>query len=152
MKSKMMASRQYTANMFGMSNGDPKKGKKGGKESAETVTCTRDSSGGGHACGEERGEVRAGGSVKQGKTSSSTGGEKNVVLTKKQADKRANKFEKARAKAPAMKNLTKKQKEAQSEMRPSRQDMAAPKASAKPAPKKGLFGRIKQRKTQRITI
>ena len=71
-------------------------------------------------------------------------GEANKVMSKKQADKRAVKFEKARAKAPAMNTMTKKQKQSQNEMRPSRQDMSAPKASAKPAPQ--------PKKTKKITF
>jgi hypothetical protein len=73
---KKTASRLYAMNQMGMSTNGPKRPKKG-KESSETVTCTRD---GGHACGEERGEVRAGGSIKEGKTSSGSRGEKNKVL------------------------------------------------------------------------
>ena len=112
MKSKSMASKQYTANMFGMSNGGPKRPKKG-KDQGQDMSCSEhgcaayDSGGGGSDVGKVsyKGGGASGGSA--------TTGEKNKVLTKKQADKRANKFEKARQKAPAMKNLTKKQKEAQ---------------------------------------
>lgn len=57
---------------------------------------------------------------------------------------RAVKFEKARAKAPAMRNMTKKQTQTANEMRPSRQDIAVPKASAKPAPQ--------PKKTKKITF
>jgi hypothetical protein len=93
----MEASKDYMENMFGASYVSQflKKKKKKDAEAAETVTCTRD---GGHACGEERGEVRAGGDIKEGKKSSASKGEKNVVLTQKQAEKRAKKFEEFRQK------------------------------------------------------
>ncbi len=137
-----MASRQYAANQFGMSNGGPKRPKKG-KDQGQDMSCSEhgcaayDSGGGGSGVGtvSYKGGGASGGSA--------TTGEKNKVLTKKQAEKRAVKFEKARAKAPAMKNMTKKQKQAQSEMRPSRQDVA-PKASAKPA--------AQPKKTKKITF
>jgi hypothetical protein len=139
MNSKTMASRQYTANQFGMSSG-PKRPKKN-KDQGQDMSCSEhgcsayDSGGGGSDVGSKSYTV---------KTSSSTSGEKNKVMSKRQADRRAVKFEKARAKAPAMKNMTKKQKEAASEMRPSRQDIAVPKASAKPAPQ--------SKKTKKITF
>lgn len=138
-----MASRQYAANNFGMSNVGPKRPKKN-KDQGQDMSCSEHgcaayNSGGG---GSDAGTVSyKGGSASAG---SGTGGEANKVLTKKQADKRAVKFEKARAKAPAMKNMTKKQKESQNEMRPSRQDMAVPKASSKPAPQ--------PKKTKKITF
>lgn len=116
-----------------------KKKKRG--ESKDEVSCGREDA---KPCGEERGEVRAGGDVKEGKTSSATTGEKNKVLDAKEAAKRKKEFEENRKKAPAMKNMTKKQKEAASEMRPSRQDINVPKASAKPAPQ--------PKKTKKITF
>lgn len=125
-----MASRQYAMNNFGMSNGGPKRPKKGKSGDQEvSMNCSKDgcsaydSGGGGSNVGTA--------SYKGGSSSggSATTGEKNVVLSKRQAERRAVKFEKARAKAPAMRNMTKKQKEAASEMRPSRQDIA-PRASA----------------------
>ena len=72
-----------------------KKRKKKGEGSKDEVTCGRDDD---KACGEERGEVRQGGEIKEGKTSSGSKGEKNVVLTQKQAEKRAKKFEEFRQK------------------------------------------------------
>lgn len=95
-KAMKYASQDYAENMFGSSYVSQflKKKKKKDAEAAETVTCTRDE--GGHACGEERGEVRAGGDVKEGKTSSGSKGERNVVLSEKQAAKRAKEFEKFR--------------------------------------------------------
>jgi hypothetical protein len=142
MKGKMMASRQYAANQFGMSNGGPKRPKKNKSGEQEvSMSCSKDgcsaydSGGGGSDVGSKSYTV---------KTSSSTSGEKNKVMSKRQADRRAVKFEKARAKAPAMKNMTKKQKEAASEMRPSRQDITAPKASAKPV--------AQPKKTKKITF
>ena len=93
MKNKSLSSRQYAANMFGMGNGDPVKGN---KQSKETVTCTKEKSG--RACGAERGEVRAGGSVKEGKKSSGTGGERNKVMTRKQQIRRSKEMEAFRAK------------------------------------------------------
>lgn len=141
----MMASRQYAANQFGMSNGDPKKKNGGGKSNDNVEVCTEKTAKEGK-CGAYAGggPSRSTGKSVAVKTSSSSEGEANKVLSKKQADKQAVKFEKARAKAPAMKNMTKKQKQAQSEMRPSRQDMAAPKASAKPA--------AQPKKTKKITF
>lgn len=145
MKSKAMASRQYMANQFGMSNGGPKRPKKGkGGDQEVSMSCSKDgcsaydSGGGGSNVGTA--SYKGGGSS----GGSATTGEKNVVLSKRQAEKRAVKFEKARAKAPAMKNMTKKQKQSASEMRPSRQDIAAPKASAKPA--------AQPKKTKKITF
>jgi hypothetical protein len=142
MKGKMMASRQYMANQFGMSNGGPKRPKKGKSGEQEvSMNCSKDgcsaydSGGGGSDVGSKSYTV---------KTSSSTGGEKNKVLNKRQMARREDQFAKARAKAPAMKNMTKKQKEAANEMRPSRQDMSSPKASAKPA--------AQPKKTKKITF
>lgn len=91
------ASQDYAENMFGSSYVSQflKKKKKKDKEAAETVTCSRD---GGHACGEERGEVRAGGDVKEGKKSSGSKGEKNVVLTPREAARRAEYMENFREK------------------------------------------------------
>jgi hypothetical protein len=150
---KKKASQQYAANQMG--GPFPKlgqkikqvfKGKGGSKdhpgavqESCSKTGCAAYNSGGGGS--------DAGSRSYSVKTSSSTGGEKNVVLTKKQALKRADKFERNRQKAPAMKNMTKKQKEAQSEMRPSRQDYE--KAIPAPSKKRGLF---KRKTVQKITI
>jgi hypothetical protein len=150
MNSKMMASRQYTSNQMGVPL--PKLGQKikqifkgrGGsknhpgpvhEECSEHGCSAYDSGGGGSDVGSKSYTV---------KTSSSTSGEKNKVMSKRQADRRAVKFEKARAKAPAMKTMTKKQTQTANEMRPSRQDIAVPKASAKPAPQ--------PKKTKKITF
>jgi hypothetical protein len=111
----MDASKDYRDNMYGASYVSQFLKKKKEKAAKEEVSCGRDDA---KPCGEERGEVRAGGDVKEGNTSSSTGGEKNVVLTKKQADKRAKEFEENRKKAPAMKNLTKNQREELEKMGP----------------------------------
>jgi len=97
------ASQDYAENMFGSSyvsqflkkKKEKEKKEKKDKEAAETVTCTRDD---GHACGEERGEVRAGGDVKEGKKSSGSKGEKNEVLTLKEAARRAEYMENFREK------------------------------------------------------
>lgn len=70
---KKTASRVYAMNQMGMGP----KPRKGNKKSSETVTCTSEKPG---SCGMERGEVRRGGSVKQGKKSSDAGGEKNKVM------------------------------------------------------------------------
>lgn len=91
-----MASRQYTANMFGMSNGDPKKKK---KEQEVSMECSKDgcsayNAGGGKS---NTGTTRS----SAVKTSSGSKGEANKVLSKKQADKRAEQFAKNRAKAAA---------------------------------------------------
>lgn len=111
----MQASKDYADNMFGSSYVSQFLKKRKEKAAKEEVSCGRDDA---KPCGDERGEVRAGGDVPEGKTSSSTGGEKNEVMTKKQADKRAKEFEENRKKAPAMKNLTKKQKEEMERMGP----------------------------------
>jgi len=91
------ASEEYMDNMNGVSYVSQflKKRKKKGEGSKDEVTCGRDDD---KACGEERGEVRQGGDVKEGKTSSSSKGEKNVVLTQKQAAKRKKEFEEFREK------------------------------------------------------
>ena len=72
---KKTASRVYAMNQMGMGP----KPRKGGKKSSETVTCTSEKPG---SCGMERGEVRKGGSVKQGKKGPSSRGEGNVVMQK----------------------------------------------------------------------
>jgi|688.fasta_scaffold362236_1 hypothetical protein len=98
MRSKMMASRQYAANQFGMSNGDPKKKK---KDQEVSMSCSDkgcsayDSGGGGSNAGTA--------SYKGGSSNPRSGskGEANKVLSKKQADKRADQFAKNRAKAAA---------------------------------------------------
>ena len=120
------ASSDYAANMSGSSYVRQflNKEKRKPKEKAESdqdvnMNCSAD-----HGCSafDSGGGVSNAGSssYKEGSTSSGTGGEKNEVLTKKQAEKRAKEFEKNRQKAPAMKNLTKNQKEALEETRPSR--------------------------------
>lgn len=100
----MEASQDYRDNMFGASYVSQFLKKK--KKKDDEVTCGREDA---KPCGEGRGEVRAGGDVEEGKTSSATTGEKNKVLTAKQAAKRKEEFEENRKKAPAMKNLTKNQ-------------------------------------------
>ena len=96
-KSPMEASKDYMENMFGASYVSQflKKRKKKGEGSKDEVTCGRDDD---KACGAERGEVRQGGDIKEGKTSSGSKGEKNVVLTEKQAAKRKKEFEEFREK------------------------------------------------------
>jgi len=116
----MQSSKDYMDNMFGASYVSQflkRKKEKEAKEKAskEEVDCGRDDA---KPCGEGRGEVRAGGDVKEGKTSSATTGEKNEVMSLKQKEKRAKEFEENRKKAPAMKNLTKKQKEEMERMGP----------------------------------
>jgi len=93
----LYASEEYMDNMNGISYVSQflKKRKKKGEGSKDEVTCGRD---GDKACGEERGEVRQGGDVKEGKTSSGSSGEKNEVLTQKQAAKRKKEFEEFREK------------------------------------------------------
>jgi hypothetical protein len=96
MKSKMMASRQYAANQFGMTNGDPKKKKK--DQEGEGMSCSE------HGCSAYNaggGKSNTGSSKYNVKTSSGSKGESNKVLSKKQADKRAEQFAKNRAKAAA---------------------------------------------------
>ena len=95
---KKTASRVYAMNQMGMGP----KPRRGNKKSSETVTCTSEKPG---SCGMERGEVRRGGSVKEEKKSSGVSGERNKVLSKKQADKRAVKFAENRAKAAQPKKM-----------------------------------------------
>jgi hypothetical protein len=106
MKSKAMASRQYMANQFGMSNGGPKRPKKGKSGDQEvSMSCSEhgcsayDSGGGGSNAGTA--------SYKGGSSNPRSGstGEKNKVLSKKQADKRAVKFAENRAKAAQPKKM-----------------------------------------------
>lgn len=150
MNSKMMASRQYASNQMG--GPLPKLGQKikqifkgkGGSKNHPGAVHEECSEHGCNAYATGGGGSDAGSKSYTVKTSSSTGGEKNKVLNKRQMARRDDQFAKARAKAPAMKNMTKKQKEAANEMRPSRQDFTAPKASAKPAPQ--------PKKTKKITF
>ncbi len=169
-----MASRQYTANMFGKSSGDPGKRQarqerrdarqatRGGSKSNDNVeVCTAKTAKEGK-CGAYAGGGPSTGTVQKAKnTKPSSGGEKNVVLkegSRKLARHQRN-LAKVRAKAPA-RPMTRKEKEKANEMRPSRQDYNdnnVPRvSSARPAPKpakKGVLGKIfKTRKTQKITI
>jgi hypothetical protein len=97
MRSKTMASRQYMANQFGMSNGDPKKKR---KDQEVSMSCSDkgcaayDSGGGGSNAGKST--YKKGGSGSPGSK-----GEANKVMSKKQASKRADQFAKNRAKAAA---------------------------------------------------
>jgi len=115
----MQASKDYMDNMFGASYVSQflkRKKEKEAKEKAskEEVDCGRDDA---KPCGEGRGEVNQG-KIGEVKTSSATTGEKNEVMSLKQKEKRAKEFEENRKKAPAMKNLTKKQKEEMERMGP----------------------------------
>ena len=150
MKSKAMASRQYTANQFGMSNGGPKRPKKngGGKSDDSVEVCTAETAKEGK-CGAFAGGGPSMGNVQKSnykKPSSTSRGGKNVVLKpgSRKAERHARSLAKVRENAPAMKNMTKKQKQSANEMRPSRQDMSAPKASARPA--------AQPKKTKKITF
>jgi hypothetical protein len=132
MKSKMMASRQYTANMFGMSNGDPGKRQarqerrdarqatRGGSKSNDNVeVCTAKTAKEGK-CGAYAGGGPSTGTVQKAKnTKPSSGGEKNVVLkegSRKLARHQRN-LAKVREKAPA-RPMTRKEKEKASVMGP----------------------------------
>jgi len=145
MQSKMMASRQYTANQFGMSSGPKRPKKNKNKDQGQDMSCSEhgcaafDSGGGGSNAGSK-------GYVSKTSSSTSSRGGKNVVLKPGsfKAKRHARKLAKVRENAPAMNNLTRKQKEDQNEMRPSRQDFTAPKASAKPA--------AQPKKTKKITF
>ena len=114
-----MASRQYAANQMG--GPLPKlgqklkglfKGKGGSKDHPGAVheECSKD---GCNAYATGGGASDVGSRSYTVKTSSSTGGEKNKVMTKKGAAKWGSRIGKVKQNAPAMKNLTKKQKEAQ---------------------------------------
>jgi hypothetical protein len=111
----MDASKDYRDNMYGASYVSQFLKKRKEKAAKEEVSCGRDDA---KPCGEERGEVRAGGSVKEGKTSSSTGGEKNKVMTKKEAAKWQEEIGKVKKNAAPMKNLTKNQREELEKMGP----------------------------------
>jgi len=108
----MTASKDYRDNMFGASYVSQFLKK---KKKDDEVTCGRDDA---KPCGEGRGEVRAGGDVKEGKTSSATTDKKNEVLDPKEAKKWGKKIGQVKENAPAMKNLTKKQREELEKMGP----------------------------------
>lgn len=184
-----MASKQYTANQFGMSNGDPGKrqerrearqaGRGGGGKSDDNVqVCTKETAKEGK-CGAFAGGGPSTGNVQKSnykKPSSSSRGGKNVVLKPGsfKAKRHSRSLAKVRENAPAMKNLTRKQKETQSQMGPptpsyvtdkpkkpqpgvtaAARKAAERKANA-PAPlppaKKGLGKIFKRRQVQKITI
>jgi hypothetical protein len=152
MKSKSMASRQYAMNQFGMTDGDPgrrqarqerrdaRQATRGGSKSDDNVeVCTAKTAKKGK-CGAYAGGGPSTGTVQKAKnTKPSSGGEKNKVLKPgtwayKRHQKDINKVSKN---APAMKNLTKKQKEAQNFVGPPTPSYVTQKKS-KPAsqPKK----------------
>ena len=123
MKSKMMASRQYAANQFGVSNGEPSKRQErrearqatrgGGKSGDAVEVCTAKTAKEGK-CSAYGGGGPSTGTVQKAKnTKPSAGGEKNKVMSKKEAASWGKEIGKVKQNAPAMKNLTKKQKEAQ---------------------------------------
>jgi hypothetical protein len=90
------ASKDYRDNMYGASYVSQfLRKKKKGEASKDEVTCGRE---GDTSCSAGRGEDRQGGDIKEGKTSSGSKGEANKVLTKKQAEKRAEEMEKFRQK------------------------------------------------------
>ena len=182
-----MASKQYTANQFGKSSGDPGKrqarqdrrdarqASRSGKSDDNVQVCTKESAKKGK-CGAYAGGGPSTGTVQKAKnTKPSSGGEKNKVLKPGTwAYKRHQKsMDKVRKNAPAMKNLTKKQKEAQSQMGPPTPSYVTEKpkkqtgvtaaarkaqerkqnASAPLQPvKKNIFGKPKQRKTTKFTF
>ena len=114
----MISSQDYKDNMYGMSMVSQfLKKKKRKEEKEEGMSCSEHgcaayNSGGG---GSDAGQT----SYKEGGSGSSGAkGAANVVLTKKQADKRAEEFEKNRKKAPAMNTLTKNQQKELNKMGP----------------------------------
>jgi hypothetical protein len=154
MRSKMMASRQYASNQFGVRNGDPKpkRGKK--KDNGDAVqVCTKETAKEGK-CGAYAGGGQSTGNVQKAKnTKPTSGGEKNKVLNPRQAERRARKFEKARANAPA-RPMTAADK--RKFVGPPTPDYVTKQAS-KPAPKATLGQKIKAavtggRKVKKMTI
>jgi len=161
MKSKSMASRQYAANQFGMTDGPkrPKKGRSG--EKGQDMSCSKDgcatfNTGGGKSnVGRETNRQNKGGA----KGLSMKAKYSKQVLNERQIRRAQKENEKIRAKAPA-RPMTRLESQKANEMRPSRQDYNdnnVPRvSSARPAPKpakKGVLGKIfKPRKTQKITI
>jgi hypothetical protein len=106
MKSKSMASKQYTANQFGMTSGPkrPKKTKSGDQE--VSMECSKDgcgtfNSGGRSRVGEKTNRQNKGGA----KGLSSKPQYASKVMSKKEADKRAVKFAENRAKAAQPKKM-----------------------------------------------
>lgn len=95
----MEASKDYMDNMFGASYVSQfLKKKKKKEEKGEGMSCSE------HGCAaydSGGGQSNTGASSYKMKNSSGSGGEKNVVLTKKQADKRAKEMEEFRAKEKA---------------------------------------------------
>lgn len=119
MKAKSLASLQYAANQFGMSNGDPGKrqarrearqARRGGGGSDDAVqVCTKETAKEGK-CGAYLGGGESKGNVQRTKSKKPAGGEKNKVLNPRQAARRARKFEKMRANAPARPMTAKEKK------------------------------------------
>ena len=174
-----MASKQYTANQFGMTDG-PKRPKKngGGKSDDNVQVCTKESAKKG-GCGAYAGGGPSRGNVQKSnykKPSSTSPGGKRVVLQKgsRKEARWQRSLAKVRENAPAMKNMTRAQKEEQNKMgpptpsyvtdKPKKQQPGATAAARKaaerkanaPAPlqpvKKGIFGKPKQRKTTKFTF
>ncbi len=106
MKSKMMASRQYTANQFGMTDG-PKRPKKNKSKEGEGMSCSKEGCGaynsgsGRSGVGEKTNRQNKGGA----KGLSSKPQYASRVMSKKEADKRAVKFAENRAKAAQPKKM-----------------------------------------------
>ena len=155
---KKLASQQYASNQMGQK--PPKvlqaiknafKGKGGSKnhpgavkmECSKTGCSAYDSGGGGSNTGSRSYAV---------KSSSSTGGEKNVVLKKGSRAERKwqEKISKVKESAPA-RPMTRKEKEKASEMRPSRQDYNDNNVT-KSAPKMAKKGLFRRRQVQKITV
>lgn len=158
MKSKSLASRQYAANTFGANNGDPGKrqarrearqSRRGGGGSDDAVqVCTKETAKEGK-CGAYAGGGPSTGNVQKAKNTKPTaGGEKNKVLNPRQAARRKEKFEKARANAPA-RPMTAKEK--RNFVGPPTPDYVTKQAS-KPAPKKTLGQKIKAAVTGPRTV
>lgn len=97
----MDASKDYMDNMFGASYVSQylkKKKKKEEKEQEVSMSCSHEGCAAYQSGG---GESDAGASSYKMKNNSGSKGEKNVVLTKKQSDKRAKEMEEFRAKEKA---------------------------------------------------
>lgn len=94
----MDASKDYMDNMFGASYVSQYLKKKKKKEQEVSTSCSHEGCAAYQSGG---GESDAGASSYKVKNVSGSGGEKNVVLTKKQADKRAKEMEEFRAKEKA---------------------------------------------------
>ena len=179
---KKLASQQYAANQMGdpvrrearQERREARQATRGNGKSNDAVeVCTAKTAKEGK-CGAYAGGGPSTGTVKEAKnTQPTSGGEKNKVLRPGTLAYKIhkNKMDKVRNNAAPMMNKTRKQKEVESQMGPPAPEKEkAPKQpavtaasrkaaerkanapEAKPLVKRGLFGRVKQRKTTKFTF